>query len=473
MPGRAYQVRGRPGTGKTLLGWHFLVGRGVHDQALLVTFDEPAEQLRFDARRFGFDAESVRILDLSPTSSRFSEQEGGDLVLPSDIEQRPIAEAITEVVEEMEPARIVIDSMSHFRYLSADAAQHRNRALAFLRYLKERQATVLLLSEHSEENLHFLSDGIIELDRGEHGRTIQVLKQRGSDFRSGAHSISIDSDGMRVHPMLDAADVRTGLAGDPAREMEILSSGVPEVDELLGGGIEAATVTIISGTSGVGKTTLGLQFIREAAAQDRRSVVFSFEEETRTMVRRSHQVGIPVEGLMERGTLTVHQHRPWSFDMGSFAAQIRREVEQNNAEIVMLDSLAGYQECGESSEIRAQVHRVCKYLISRDVTVLLINELRDVTGAFRATDQNVSHLADNLVFLRYLEMNGGLRKAIGVLKKRAGDFEKTLREFRIGAEGIEVGEPLTQLRGILTGTPDWGGDPRDREAPMHVGDENG
>jgi circadian clock protein KaiC len=98
---------------------------------------------------------------------------------------------------------------------------------------------------------------------------------------------------------------------------------------------------------------------------------------------------------------------------------------------------------------------LCKFLIEHGLTVLLVNEVREITGTFRATEGEVSHLADNLIFLRYLEIEGELRKAIGILKKRAGNFEKTLREFRISEHGIRVGAPLVELRGVLSGNPEW------------------
>lgn len=454
-PGRAYQVRGRPGTGKTILGWHFLTAAG-EEPALLITFDEPEGQLRADASTLGFETESARILDLSPTSSEFADQEAYDLFLSADGEGDPLPKTITETVEEVRPARIVVDSMSHLRHLSTDASQHRKKTLAFLRYLKERDATTLLLSEGRPEgptdNLHFLSDGIVELTRGEDGRSIQVLKQRGRGFAEGTHSVSIGPEGMSVHPRLQPAEERPDFHG------ELLSSGVPEIDQLLGGGIDRGTVTMISGPSGAGKTTLGLQLMKEAAGRGERSVVLNFEEEEETMIRRSEQVNIPVKQMIEQGTLALRQFRPWSFDPGRFAEHLRREVETKETSLVMIDSVNSFWKCGDQGRLEGQMHRACKYLVGEGVTVVLINEVGDITGTFRATDAGISHLADNLVFLRYLEMRGELRKAIGVLKKRTGSFEKTLREFQITEHGIKVGEPLTQLRGVLTGTPEWIGD---------------
>jgi len=463
VSGRAYQVRGLPGTGKTILSWYFLTGpaqdpsgeEGQETSSLLISFDEPERQLRTDAERFGFDTDPVEVLDLSPTSDKFvDEGEPDDLYGTSGPGLRSIVGEITDVIDEAQPSRIVVDSMSHFRQFVADPSQERTQVLSLLRYLKEGNATVLLISEGGagpSETLNYLSDGVLELRRASGTRTIEVLKQRGSDFRAGPHSISIGEKGMHVHPRLVPTETKRPGVG------QMLSSGIPQLDELLGGGVAEQTITMFSGPSGVGKTTLGLQFLKEAAGRGKRSILYSFEEETGTMLERSSSINIPVEAMIERGTLQVRQLRPWSFDEGLFADQVRRDIEEGT-EIVMIDSMSSYHACGEPARMRGQLLRLCKHLIGKGITVFLVNEVQTITGTFRATEGNISHLADNLIFLRYLEIEGELRKAIGVLKKRAGSFEKSLREFRISEHGIRVGEPLVGLRGVLTGNPEWAGD---------------
>jgi circadian clock protein KaiC len=458
--GRAYQVRGLPGTGKTILSWYFLTGphRDVAQNespdasSLLITFDESEEQLRTDAGRFGFDTEPVDVLDLSPTSDKFvGEGNPDNFYSTGSPSLGSIAEDITDTVDAMAPTRIVVDSMSHFRQFVADPSQDRTQILSLLRYLKEQDATVLLVSEGGDNpggKLDYLSDGIIELRRGANGRTIEVLKQRGHQFQSGRHSLSIGPEGMSVHPRLNPAEKEDTEVG------AVLSSGIPQLDELLGGGIAEQTITMFSGPSGVGKTTLGLQFMKEAAGRGKKSILYSFEEETGTILHRSSSINLPVRGMVEQGTLQVRQFRPWSFDEGLFVDQVRRDVAEG-AQIVMLDSISSYEACGRPEHMRAQLHRLCKFLIEHGLTVLLVNEIREITGTFRATEGEVSHLADNLIFLRYLEIEGELRKAIGILKKRAGNFEKTLREFRISEHGIRVGAPLVELRGVLSGNPEW------------------
>jgi circadian clock protein KaiC len=236
---------------------------------------------------------------------------------------------------------------------------------------------------------------------------------------------------------------------------EAVPSGVPELDELLHGGLERGTITIISGPTGVGKTTLGLQFMKEAAGRGERSVVYTFEERTDTLLRRAEAVHIPVHSMIERGTLSVLQVEPLQLAPDEFARMVRREVEERQAQIVMIDSTSGYRLSLQSGGLVGQLHALCKYLQNMGVAVLLISEIEAITGDFRATEAGISYLADNIVFLRYLEVQGELRRAIGVLKKRLTGFENTLREIEITRYGIKVGKPLTELRGILRGTPEW------------------
>ena len=454
IPGRAYLVRGQPGTGKTILGLHFLSsGAEAGEKSLYITLGESAEQIRTNAEALGFDLKGIAFLDLSPTSQFFTEIQTYDIFSPAEVEREPTTQQIINQVETLKPQRIFLDAMTQFRYLSPDAFQFRKQVLSFLRFLREQGATVLFTSEGSEEapddDLQFMSDGVIHLTFSSEERSVSVSKFRGSDFRSGDHSMRLTQTGMEVFPHLMPQVYSQEFA------LEVLSSGVPELDELLHGGFERSTITIISGPSGVGKSTLGLQFMKEAAGRGERSVIYAFEERKETLLHRCEGINIPVHAMIERGTLSVVQIEPLHYTPDEFANLVRYEVEQQKARIVMIDSISGYRLSVRGNELVIHIHALCKYLQNMGVAVLLINEVETITGDFRPTEIGISYIADNLVFLRYLEMEGELRKAIGVLKKRMTDFEKTLREFEITRYGIKVGKPLTNLRGILKGSPEW------------------
>ncbi len=454
VPNRAYLVRGGPGTGKTTLGMHFLAaGASNGEPVLFITLGEPEEQIRQNAATIHIDLSAVAFLDLSPTSDFFTNVETYDIFSPAEVEREPITRQIVEHTRKIAPTRVFIDSMTQFRYLSPDAFQFRKQVLSFLRFLMEMGATVLFTSESSIEapdaDLQFLADGVLELGFDGTTHSISVPKFRGSDFREGAHAVKLSDRGMEIFPRLLPDEYKRDVP------LEIISSGVPSLDELLHGGLERGTVTIITGPSGVGKTTLGLQFVKEAAGRGERSVVYAFDERPENILSRCQSVNIPAAKMVERGVLNLVRVEPLQFTADEFAHLVRREVEERGVAMVMIDSVAGYRLSVRGGDLVAHLHAVGKYLSNVGVTCLLVNELQNITGDFSPTESGISYLADNIIFIRYLEINGEMRKAIGVLKKRLSDFEKTLREIEITRYGIKVGRPLTELRGILRGVPEW------------------
>ncbi len=454
IPKRAYLARGGPGCGKTMLGLHFLNAGIANDEvSLYITLGEPAEQIKTNGASLGFDTQAINFLDLSPGADFFTEVQTYDIFSPAEVEREPTTQRIIETVESLKPTRVLIDSMTQFRYLCTDDFQFRKQVLSFMRFLLQTGATVVFTSESSPEapddDLQFISDGVIHLQNSSEGRNISVTKFRGSDFLAGLHSLRLTSKGMQVAPQLQPQIFKREFS------LETISSGIPELDELLHGGIERGTVTIFTGPTGVGKTTLGLQFMKEAAGRGERSVVYTFEEGEETLVARSQAVNIPIQAMIANGNLSVVRVEPLHLTHDEFANKVRHEVEENKARIVMIDSIAGYRLAMRGADLASHLHALCKYLQNMGVTIVLVNETENITGDFRATELGISYIADNIIFLRYLEIYGEMQKAIGVLKKRLSDFEKTLREIEITRYGIKVGKPLTNLRKILSGTPEW------------------
>ncbi|MBD0340949.1 MAG: AAA family ATPase, partial [Microcoleus sp. Co-bin12] len=347
--------------------------------------------------------------------------------------------------------------ITQFRYLAADEFQFRKQVLSFLRFLVEGGATVVFTSEGTssapDDDLQFISDGVIYLELRPEGRTVSVTKLRGSNFRSGPHSLRLSHTGMEVFPRLLPDNFQQDFVA------EAISAGVPEIDELLHGGLERGTVTVISGPSGVGKTTVGIQFMKEAAGRGERSVVYIFEESSSTLQQRCEAVNIPVDAMIAKGSLSVIPVEPLLYSPDQFACMVRQEVEQEKTRIVMLDSISGYQLSMQGQDLVNNLHALCKYLKNMGVTVILINEVEAISGDFRLTEIGISYLADNLLFIRYLERQlhnrTEIRKAIGVIKKRVSNFERTLRELEITRYGIKVSKPIRGLRGILSSAPVW------------------
>jgi len=452
---RSYMVRGQAGSGKTILGFHFLQ-RGVDEgeTALFINLEEDLRDLKANADALGFDTDAIEFLDLSPSAAAFVDDESYEVFAPSEVEREPLTDRIAEGVAAVDPDRVVVDPLTQLRFLLSDDYQFRKQVVGFMRYLKDEGATVLFTVQDTPslptDDLEFITDGTIRLDAAEYGKTVRVPKFRGSATQSGDHAYRITDAGIEVYPALQPGQREDGI------EFEQISSGIPEIDKLLHGGIERGTVTIVSGPTGVGKTTLSTQFMKEAAGRGERSVIYLFEENRETFLARSRAVNIPVDQMLEKGTLQVNEVEALERSPQEFARMVRDEVEGEDADIVMIDGIAGYRLTlrGEEEQMLQQMHALGRYLKNSGVTGVFIDETRNVTGEFHATMENISYLADNIVFLRHLEVDGELRKAIGVLKKRTSDFERTIREFKITEHGISVGEPMSGLRGILSGTPE-------------------
>lgn len=463
LPRRSYLVRGQPGAGKSLLGLHFLTADDA-GTPLFVNMGEPEADVRENAASFGFDLDGVELVDLSPDAEAFVDQGTYTVFESSEVEGAPIAEEIGEAVAAVEPDRVFVDPMTQLRYLAPDAHQFRKQVLSFLRYLKSKDTAVMFTSQDAQESpdddLQFMSDGVVNLERGA-VRTVEVQKFRGSGFQGGRHTARITGDGMVVSPQLRPRDHSQAFTD------EAVPSGVPELDELMHGGIHRGTVTIISGPTGVGKTTTGTQFMKEAAGRGDRSVIYSFEESKETLIHRSESLSIPVASMLDRGTLSIEEFGVRDRSVDEFTNLLRHDVEENDTRIVMIDGIDGFREglAGEDRKVNQELHDIGRYLKNVGVTSIFVNEVASITGEFEATEEKVSYIADNILVLRYIEVDGELRKAIGVLKKRTGDFERTLRQLEMGDHGIKVGEPLTDLRGILTGTPEWTNDDGGRDVP--------
>jgi len=451
-------VRGPPGSGKSIFSLHFLAaGLDAGETGLYINLGEPEHYIEETARGFGLDIDRLDFLNLSPSGDQFQGEETYTLFESSEVETPSLVENIRTEIQEINPDRVVIDPVTEFRYLTPDQHQFRSQILSLVKLLKNTGSTILLTSQAADsmpdDDLQFLVDAVVNIDETEDRRTVRVSKFRGSSVRSGQHTLQISDEGLQVWPQLDPN------RHEREHTSTKLSAGVPELDSLLSGGITTGTITFLSGPTGVGKTTTGLQFMKEAAGRGQRSVLYSFEEDRHTLFERAEAVNIPITDMIDQGTLTVEIIGPEELSVDEFTHRIRTEVEDNGAEIVMIDGTSGFEQSlrGVSADPMRDLVKIGRYLRNMGVTGIVTNEVHQITGEFRATDQRMSFLADSIIVLRHVEYKGSLRKVIGVLKMRTSNYENQLRELEITEHGLRVGESLPELRGILTGTPTWNG----------------
>jgi circadian clock protein KaiC len=460
IPFKTYLLRGGPGTGKTTLGIHYLI-EGVKngENSTLITLTENKDKLINDFNNRNFDLSNIQFIDLTPSSKLIENNQNYSVFSAEEVEKKSIVEKIIDELKKSNADRVYFDGLNQLRFLSKNEFKFRNEILSLIQFAVDKNMTLLISSDENknrpDDDLQFMTDGVINLSFvNKNRRYISISKFRGSDFIYGKHSLKITNRGIKVFPKLKLKENKYDYNN------KTISSGILEIDKLLHGGLEKGTTTVISGASGVGKTTLGLQFLEAASKRDERSVLYTFEEDDKTLLKRAESLNINLRNMISKDKFKIKKVDPLEFTPGEFTHLLIKEAEKNDTQTIMLDSVSGYRLSfaalsEDRNEIIRNLHALTNYLNNRGITVLVINEIDNITGDFKATELGISYLADNIMFLRYLEFNGELKKAIGVLKKRLSDFEKQLRGFKITDQGIKVGKPLTQLRGILTGNPEF------------------
>ena len=467
--GEMYLLEGDPGTGKTTLAMQFLL-EGVRqgEPVLYISLSEPEQELTNSAASHGWDLSAVPIVEFIPDEASLGSDEQYTVFHPTDVELSTTIDRMIAQVEARKPTRLVIDSLSELRLLSADNIRYRRQLLALKRFFAGRKTTVLMLDDRTSDGhdrqLQSIAHGVIRLEKlartfGVTRRQIEVLKLRGSTFREGFHDYNIHYEGVVVYPRLVAAEHNTPF------DQTVVQSGIQELDKLFGGGIPRGSSTLIIGPTGSGKSSIAMQYAYSAAVRGERAIIYAFDEVLRTARERAEGLGLHVAAQLERGTLAMSQVDPAELSPGEFIWQIRSDVEKNDAKVVVIDSLNGFLNSmpGEN-DLLLHLHELLAFLNQKGVITLLIMTQHGLVGTMH-TQVDVSYLADTVLLLRYFEAAGRIRQSLAVLKKRVGNHERTLRELSFQNNRITVGEALESFQGVLTGVPVFVGSSSSKSAP--------
>jgi circadian clock protein KaiC len=463
MPeGQMYLIRGDPGAGKSTFAMQFMMEGARHgEKCLYVTLAENRAEFEQIAASHGWSLNGIEILELAGPDPDSGEQPTSTFFHAWETELARIRRKLMEEVQRVKPTRLVFDSLAEIRTV-ADSPFHFRQQIAPLRtYIRSNKCTAMLLDDrsgaatgaHVETHVH----GVITLERRspEYGimrRRMIVEKMRGIQYREGYHDFRILHGGAQVYPRLIAAEHFTKF-----RPQE-LSSGLPQLDKMLGGGIARGTSTLLMGQTGIGKTTLILSYASAAASRGEKSFLCAFDENIPSMVHRGDSLGLKTSEYMEKGLIVIRKFNAAEISPGEFTALLRSEIEKHKACMIGIDTLNGYMKSmPQETFVELVLHELTTYMSQLGVTTFIAMDLHGVFHVSTAA-VDVSYIADNAVLLRYFEAFGEMKRAMSVIKKRSGDHETAIREFQIQNTGIKLGEPLRKFRGVLTGSPEFYGE---------------
>jgi circadian clock protein KaiC len=455
---RLYLIEGMPGSGKTTLAFQFLLeGVRLGEPCLYVTLSETEEETRSVSESHGWDLDGITIREMGPTANSLNPAEQYTVFHPSEVELSDTTERILADVERIRPRRVVFDSLSELRLLAGNPLRYRRQILALKQYFAGKQCTVLLLDDltgDTDLQVQSIAHGSVMLEHslpafGAIRRRLSVTKYRGSDFRAGYHDYVITRGGLSVFPRLVAAEHRQFSS------RERIDSGLAGLDQLLGGGLERGTSTLIVGAAGTGKSTVAALFCANAAKRGCRSSLFIFDESINTLFSRLGGLDIDLKRHIDSGVVEVTQVDPAELTPGEFVNKVRRAAEEHKSEIIVIDSLNGYlNSMPDEKFLIIQLHELLAYLGQHGVASVMVSAHSGLISSQMSAPVDASYLADSVLLIRYFEAEGEVRQAISVVKMRGGQHERTIREFTIRDRRVNIGEPLRNYRGVLTGVPE-------------------
>ncbi|MDQ2936784.1 MAG: AAA family ATPase [Acidobacteriota bacterium] len=457
-------IAGAPGGGKTTLAHQIMFASATPQRPALyfTVLGEPAIKMLRYQQQFGFFDQtklntSVRFINLS------------QVVLDHDL--NAVLEAIVKEVEATSPGIVVVDS---FRTVvrKAQSGGSDVELQGFIQRLALNltswQATTFLIGEYDEGEIRdnpvfTVADGLFwlsqQVERNSIVRKLQIKKSRGQASVPGLHTFRITDAGLQTFPRTLGLNDKEGKPRGRRR----LSSGIPELDQMMGGGIPEGDSLLVAGSSGTGKSLMGTKFIVEGIRQGEPGIVAMFEERPGEYADRAASFGLDLVTPQKEGTLKLLYIRPLDLSVDETVREIIDAVKEMGVKRLVIDSLAGFEMAlapGFRTDFRESLYRMIGALTRTGVTILSTVEVQETFTGFTLSSYAISFLSDDILRLRFVSINGQLRKMMVVIKMRRSAHSIDLREFEITSEGIVIGERLSGYRGLTTGVPGpWEAEP--------------
>jgi circadian clock protein KaiC len=452
--GRPTLICGGPGSGKTLFAMEFLV-RGAtqfDEPGVFVTFEESSEELSQNVRSLGFDLD--KLVAENRLAVDYVHVEPGEIQQTGEYDLEGLFLRLGLAIDAVGAKRVVLDTIETL-FGGLDGPILRSELRRLFRWLKARGLTCVVTGEKGDGSLtrqgleEYVSDCVIFLDHGVRDqvstRRLRVVKYRGSTHGTNEYPFLIDSDGISILPI-------TSLHLNHKVSAERVSSGIPRLDEMLGGeGYYRGSSILVSGTAGTGKTTLGAHFVDAACRRGERCVYLSFEESEAQFIRNMRTIGLDLGRWIGDGLLHFHASRPTMYGLEMHLVSIHKLVERLRPSSVVIDPVSNFANSDTSRQTQSMVLRLVDFLKSREITALLIN-LTEHGASLEHTEVNISSVIDTWLLLRDIELSGERNKALYILKSRGMAHSNQIREFLITPTGIDLVEVYAGPEGVLTGS---------------------
>jgi circadian clock protein KaiC len=470
-------IAGAPGGGKTTLAHQIMFANATPERPALyfTVLGEPAIKMLRYQQQFAF-------FDLAKVTSAIRFVNLSQIVLDQDL--NAVLEEIVKEVEAVSPGIVVVDSFRTVvrkTHTGAGDLEIQGFIQRLALHLTSWQATTFLIGEYAEDEVRdnpifTVADGLFwlsqQVERNSIVRKLQIRKSRGQASVPGLHTFRITNAGVQTFP-------RTfGLTGYEEKEkgQRRLSCGVPKLDEMLGGGIPTGDSLLVAGSAGTGKSLLGTQFIVEGIKQGEPGIVAMFEERPKEYADRAASFGIDLNTPQKEGILKLLYIRPLDLSVDETVREIIDAVERMGAKRLVIDSLAGFEMAlapGFRTDFRESLYRMIGALTRTGVTILSTVEVQEVFTGFTLSTYAISFLSDDIIRLRFVSINGQLRKMMVVIKMRRSGHSSDMHEFEITPKGLVIGERFVGYRGLTTGVPGpWNAEPGELPRSAHESESN-